>query len=137
MVDDILLAKAASIERCLRRIEEEYRGREAGLESDWTRQDSIVLNLQRACEAAIDIAMHLVRERALGLPTESRDAFRFIRDAGIITEALSKRMESMVGFRNIAVHEYQSMRLDVVRHILDERLGDFTDFLASVMPRSR
>jgi len=68
MVDDILLNKTAIIERCLKRIEEEYVGHEGELESDFTRQDSIVLNLQRACEAAIDAAMHLVRVHRLGVP---------------------------------------------------------------------
>ena len=53
MVDDILLNKVAIIERCLARLEQEYRGHENELETDLTRQDSIILNLQRCCEAAI------------------------------------------------------------------------------------
>lgn len=59
MADDVLLNKAAIIERCLQRIHEEYSGHESALETDYTRQDAIVLNLQRACEAAIDLAMHV------------------------------------------------------------------------------
>jgi len=43
------------------------------LETYITRQDSIILNLQRACEASIDAAMHLVRVKRLGIPQESRD----------------------------------------------------------------
>jgi len=43
------------------------------LETSFTRQDSIILNLQRACEASIDAAMHLVRVRRMGIPQESRD----------------------------------------------------------------
>ncbi len=27
---------------------------------DFTKQDSIILNIQRACEASIDLAMHIV-----------------------------------------------------------------------------
>ena len=57
MADDALLNKAASIERCLKRIQEEYAG--APLETSQTRQDALVLNLLRACETAIDMAMHL------------------------------------------------------------------------------
>ena len=68
MVDDVLLNKVAIIERCLERLEQEYRGHENELEDDLTRQDSIILNLQRCCEAAIDLAMHEVRVHRLGLP---------------------------------------------------------------------
>lgn len=74
MADDVVLNKAAIIERCIARVREEYAGDEQNLVANITRQDSIVLNLQRACEAAIDLAMHLVRERHLGIPQETRDA---------------------------------------------------------------
>ena len=74
-MDEVLLGKSSIIERCLRRIAEEYNDHEAELATNFTRQDAIVLNLQRACEACIDGAMHLVRINKLGIPTESRQAF--------------------------------------------------------------
>lgn len=58
MLDDVLLNKVATVERCLARVRDEYRGHEAELETNLTRQDAIVLNLRRACEACIDLAMH-------------------------------------------------------------------------------
>ena len=60
MGNDVLINKAAIIERCLARVEEEYAGHENELEKNFTRQDSIILNIQRACEATIDAAMHIV-----------------------------------------------------------------------------
>lgn len=128
MVDDILLNKVAIVERCLVRIHEEYAGREDELVSNPTRQDSIVLNLQRACEASIDLAMHWVRRRRLGLPQDSRDAFVMLEEAGCIAVDLSERMQAMVGFRNVAVHNYQKLQLDIVRSILANRLDDFLRF---------
>lgn len=128
MASDVLLNKVAIIERCLARIDEEYQGHEVELETDFTRQDSIILNLQRACEAAIDAAMHLVRIKKLGLPQDSREAFDFLLAAGIIDPTLCERLKAMVGFRNVAVHDYRKLNLDVVRHILENRLGDFSAF---------
>ncbi|NOX92197.1 MAG: DUF86 domain-containing protein, partial [Gammaproteobacteria bacterium] len=125
MVDDVLLNKAASIERCLGRVVDEYAGHEDELETDYARQDSIVFNLQRACEAAIDAAMHQVRIKGLGIPQESRDAFRMLEAAGLLSAELSSHMQAMVGFRNVAVHDYQKLNLAIVRAILGERLDDF------------
>ncbi len=125
MADDVLLNKAASIERCLKRIDEEYRGHENEFEKNFTRQDSIILNLLRACEASIDLAMHLVRSRRLGLPQESREAFTLLEQSGLLDEALAARMKAMVGFRNIAVPDYQKLNLDVVKSILEKHLNDF------------
>jgi len=130
---DVLLNKVAIIERCLGRIDAEYLGHEEELETNYTRQDSIILNLQRACEAAIDAAMHLVRVRRLGIPQETREAFDMLSEAGIISGCLRDRLKAMVGFRTIAVHDYRNLNLEVVRNILDTRLGDFRDFGEAVL----
>ena len=53
MADDVVVNKAAIIERCIARVREVYAGNDHNLFDDVTRQDSIILNLQRACEAAI------------------------------------------------------------------------------------
>ncbi len=128
MVDDVLLNKAASIERAVRRVQEEYAGDDRNLLSNQTRQDAIILNLQRACETSIDAAMHLVRVHRLGVPQETREAFALLESAGILDAALAARLRNMVGFRNVAIHEYQKLNLDIVRRIVVEHLGDFLAF---------
>lgn len=123
-MDEVLLGKAAIIERCLKRIAEDYVGHEAELETNFTRQDALVLNVQRACEATIDAAMHLVRIHRLGIPTESRQAFEMLIKTGRLDAELGRRLIAMVGFRNIAVHAYQDIDIGILRHILAEGVGD-------------
>ena len=128
MADDVSLNKAAIIERCTARVREEYAGDDTRLMSDQTRQDSIILNLQRACEAAIDLAMHHVRRHRLGVPQESRDAFAMLAQAGKLDPALAEKMAKMVGFRNVAVHDYRALNLAIVKAIITEHLDDFRAF---------
>lgn len=128
MADDVLLNKAAAIERAVGRARQEYAGDDANLLQNQTRQDAIILNLQRACESSIDAAMHLVRVHRLGVPQETREAFDLLERAGHIDPSLATRLRKMVGFRNVAVHDYQKLNLDVVRSILVERLDDFLEF---------
>ena len=123
--DDVLLNKVAVVERCLLRIETEYFGYEDEFETNYTRQDSIILNLQRACEASIDIAMHLVRIHKLGIPQESREVFDMLTENGMLETSLRDHLKAMVGFRNIAVHDYRKLNLDIVRNVVENRLGDF------------
>lgn len=132
MRDDVAIAKADTIRRCLRRVAEEYRGDPARL-TDFTVQDSIVLNLQRACEAAIDLAMHAVAVRRLGVPQDARNAFALLAAAGVLSTETETRMKRMVGFRNIAVRDYRSLEVPVLAGILRHRLGDFEEFLRAVM----
>jgi Uncharacterized conserved protein len=133
-MNDVILNKAAIIERCVKRIREVYDHDPANL-SDLTKQDSIILNIQRACEASIDIAMHIVSERKLGIPRSSRDAFKMLQEAGILDADLANRLMSMVGFRNIAVHDYQSLNLDILKAILDRHIDDFKRFTQIVLTR--
>ena len=86
------------------------------------------MNLQRACEAAIDGAIHLVRVKRLGLPQDSREAFTLVERDGLMTPDLASRMRAMVGFRNVAVHDYGSLNLDIVRAIVEQRLDDLRAF---------
>lgn len=127
-MDDILLNKVATIDRCLCRIREEYIGAEAELETSFTRQDAIILNLLRAAEASIDAAMHVVRLRKLGIPQQSREAFTLLEANHLLSAEASKKMQSMVGFRNIAVHNYQQISLPILRAILEKHLVDFENF---------
>lgn len=128
MPDSIIINKVASVERCVERILEDYSGHEVELETNFMRQDAILLNLQRACEQSIDIANHLVRLQGLGAPQSTRDAFVQLEKAGVIDAALSSRLAHMVGFRNIAVHEYCKIDLNIVRAIIEKHLDDFREF---------
>ncbi|AKS38137.1 hypothetical protein NP92_06160 [Anoxybacillus gonensis] len=132
MMNDVILNKVSVIERCMKRIHEEYENNPKHLEN-YTKQDSIVLNLQRACEASIDLAMHVVAQKKLGLPQTSRDAFALLEQHGIISSSLSQKMKAMVGFRNIAVHDYQELNLTILQKILDNHLTDFTEFTKAIV----
>lgn len=131
MVRDVYLNKVEIIERCLYRVREVYEDTPETL-YDYTKQDSIVLNLQRAIEASIDLAMHMVSELRLGIPQNSRDAFEVLASNGYISEALLKNMSAMVGFRNIAVHNYQKVNIDILQQVIEHHLDDFKTLISSV-----
>lgn len=123
MPDDVSLNKLAIIDRCLRRVAEEYQGDPARLEN-FTIQDSVILNVQRACEAAIDMAMHVIAVRRLGIPQDARSAFDILAVERLIERPLADRMKAMVGFRNIAVHDYQQLQIAILKRVIEERLED-------------
>jgi len=129
---DVVLNRVATIERCLARIRSEYRDDPGRLE-DYTIQDAVILNLVRACEASIDLAMHVVSKRRLGLPQESKEGFSLMVRAGILERDVGERLQRMVGFRNVAVHEYQEIDQEILAGILREHLGDFEAFCRSVL----
>lgn len=131
-MNDVILNKITTIERCVNRIHEVYEGNPENLK-DFTKQDSIILNIQRACEASIDLAMHIVSERKLGVPKASREGFKLLQEAHIIDSSLAKTLMNMVGFRNIAVHDYQALKVDILEAILDKHIDNFKQFTKVVL----
>jgi uncharacterized protein YutE (UPF0331/DUF86 family) len=132
MKNDVILNKISVIERCKKRILDVYDQKTENLQ-DYTKQDSIILNIQRACEACIDLAMHIVAQERLGLPQTSRDSFDMLESSSIIDKEIAKRLKAMVGFRNIAVHDYQTINLSILEQIVEKHLDDFTDFTKQIL----
>ena len=136
MADDILINKTATIERCVRRAREEYAAAGANFATDYSHQDAAILNIQRACEAALDIAHHLIRARKLGIPQSARDAFELLAQASLIDAPLAEAMKKMVGFRNIAVHDYQSLLLPITVNIIQSHLDEFLQYTATLIKQT-
>lgn len=133
MADDVLLNKAATIERCVARAREEYSKNPTTFENDQTRQDAAILNLQRACEAAIDAGNRLIRVKHLGLPQSARDVFDILAKAQLIDAELAAVMKQMTGFRNIAVHDYQAVQIPIVIAIIDKHTDDLLGYANRVI----
>ncbi|MBU3106305.1 type VII toxin-antitoxin system HepT family RNase toxin [Clostridium gasigenes] len=131
MVNDVLYNKISIIENCLIRIKEVYDNNPKNLD-DYTKQDSIILNIQRAVEACIDISMHIVSKQKLGIPQSSRDAFEVMNHNGLLSNELLKNIKGMIGFRNIAVHNYQKLNLDIIQKVIENHLVDFEKFITEV-----
>lgn len=133
MQNEIIYNKIETIKNCLKRVREEYARSPNDFMSDHTLQDVVVLNLQRAVQAALDLAAHIVRQKGLKLPKESKDLFIGLYEGKIISEIVRDKMIKMVGFRNIAVHEYKKLDMNVVKSIVQSHLGDFELFVKEVL----
>lgn len=135
-MNDILINKMATIQRCLKRINEEFDIKNEQSEDtfrlNFTKQDSVVLNLQRACEASIDIANHLIKARNLGVPQSARDSFQQLAQDQCILTSTAESLKKMVGLRNIAVHDYQALNLDIVIAVVKYHLQDFELFCSEI-----
>ncbi len=135
MVDNVLLNKAATIERCVTRAKDEYHKDPASFAIDFTRQDAAVLNIQRACEACLDMGHAVIRRDRLGIPQSARDVFALLAQAGRIAPDLATVLQRMVGYRNIAVHDYQTLQLPITVAVIERHLGDFLAFSHAILRR--
>ncbi|MES2677527.1 MAG: DUF86 domain-containing protein [Pseudomonadota bacterium] len=128
MVDDIIVNKIFSIQKCSKRAKEEYQNNQASFSKNFSAQDSAILNILRACEQAIDLANHLVRINNFGIPNNSADGFKMLAENGLIDYDLYRKLVKMTGFRNIAIHQYQEINLEIVISVINKNLNDLLEF---------
>jgi uncharacterized protein YutE (UPF0331/DUF86 family) len=133
MVDDVILNKVASMERCIKRIHEEAPHGYSDIADNYTKQDAVILNIQRLCELSIDLASYIVKQKQLGMPQGRRDLFNLLVKAKMVDEKLAEHLQNMVGFRNIAVHEYQQLNADILSAILQHHIQDFQRFAETML----
>jgi uncharacterized protein YutE (UPF0331/DUF86 family) len=124
--DDVVRNKSAIIERSLRRMKEEYAA-DPGL-TNYTHIDAMILNIERACQAAIDLSMHIVSVHHAGVPQNSADAFLLLERAKFIGNSTTRAMVAMTGFRNVAIHEYQDLEMEVLRSIAEREWKGLVEF---------
>ena len=136
MADDVLINKAAVIERCVARVREEYNSNPANFANfatDFTRQDAAIFNIQRACEATLDMGQHLIRREKLGAPQSARDIFTLLAQKDWISTSLADGLKRMVGFHNIAVHDYQTLQLAITVYIIQHHLDKFLQYSKALL----
>lgn len=128
MIDkDIVYEKVNRIQNCLQRIFSTVKGDLSRLDA-FDIQDIVTLNLQRAVQLVIDLAAHVVRGRSLGMPQTLKENFHILWQNNLIDAALKEKLEHMVGFRNIAVHDYESINPQILKSIVQNHLKDIEEF---------
>jgi uncharacterized protein YutE (UPF0331/DUF86 family) len=132
-MNDTIINKIQSIERCIERAREIYTKNEKDFLIDFDAQDAAVLNVIRACDLAIDLANHLIKLYKMGIPTSSSESFELLMQKHVIPLDLAESLTRMISFRNITVHEYKKINYDIVVRVITEKLNDLILFIEFVM----
>jgi uncharacterized protein YutE (UPF0331/DUF86 family) len=85
---DVVLAKVAAIERCLKRISQVRSGERRRVLLPVDVEDIVAVNLQRAAQAAIDLALHVAASEGYGLPDDLAEGFILLEKNGVIDSDL-------------------------------------------------
>lgn len=134
MTDAPLVAKRlALIETCVAELR-----RDAQLDrlaTDVRERRFIEHTLQIAIQAALDVASHVASDERLGEPATNRELFDLLARHGWIGRETADTLRRMVGFRNVLVHGYDDVDLQVVADVVTNRLDDLLAFAQAIRSR--
>ena len=124
--------KLESLRRCVRRIEDKRPAAAEVLVADPDLQDIITLNLTRAVQLCVDIATHIIAESEVHAPCSMAATVDALAELGVLKQNTAENLKKAVGFRNIAVHNYQAIDWQIVFDISRRYLDDFRVFAREV-----
>ncbi|QSH91316.1 DUF86 domain-containing protein [Treponema medium] len=124
--------KLLSLNRCLERIKLHVPVNVEALQSDFDTQDIICLNIQRAVQISVDIAAHILAEQLHEQTPTMAETFLALSRHGLLDSQLASRLAKAVGFRNIAIHEYNTLDMNILYSIITKEIGCFYEFSDAV-----
>lgn len=137
MDNELIEQKLESLRRCLQRIQEKCPSSAEVLARDIDLQDIVSINLTRAIQLCVDIGAHLIANKDTPPPNTMGQIFDMLAELGVINTELATRMKKAVGFRNIAVHNYEAINWQIVHAIATSHLNDFKGFAQAVVSHLR
>jgi uncharacterized protein YutE (UPF0331/DUF86 family) len=132
---EVVEQKLESLRRCLRRIELKCPTDADTLVADIDLQDILSLNLSRAVQISVDIGTHVIAGMEVPPPDTMGQTFDLLAQAGVLNNELANNLKKAVGFRNIAVHNYESINWNIVHSIVKYHLKDFSEFARAIAMR--
>lgn len=130
---DLIEQKLESLRRCLQRVQAKCPTAPETLALDIDLQDIVSLNLSRAVQLSVDIGAHLIAGMSVPPPGTMGQTFDLLAQQQVIEDALAQRLKKAVGFRNVAVHNYEAINWHIVHAIVTNHLGEFADFAKAVI----
>ena len=133
MLPDVIISKISIVENCLSRIGQAEQMKSDGNLEESMALDFIVLNLQRLIQAVIDMADYIISEKEYRTPNSYKMSFNILAEQDWISRETEVKMTKMVGFRNVAVHDYREINHEIVKAIARDHLDDFKEFISSIV----
>jgi uncharacterized protein YutE (UPF0331/DUF86 family) len=134
MVDKtLILRKLAELDQYLRQVKEYARISVDDYQSSWKTQRIIERTLQMMIETCVDIAGHIISDKAFRTPVSYSDTFKVLNENGVLPKDLFAKMDRMAKFRNVVVHHYDAIDAEIVVGILKRDLDDFSGFQVAVV----
>jgi uncharacterized protein YutE (UPF0331/DUF86 family) len=134
LVDKLLIGrKLAQIDTYLKQIGDFSRISLNRYKIDWKTQRIVERTLHILIEACVDIANHIISDQEMRLPTGYADTFKVLMENKVIGKNLCGTLEKMARFRNVVVHQYETIDPTIVVSILHRDLRDFEKYKKSII----
>lgn len=130
--DDVVLARhLEALDSALTRLRRFSSLTPEALRADLDVQWLVEHGLRLCCQNVLDIATHLTASAGAVAP-DYRGAIDGLAQLSVLPADFAAGLRGLAGFRNVLVHGYLDVDLDIVHDVLSRRLDDFARFAVLV-----
>ena len=130
---DVIMAKLSKLKQYLNYLRELRRSSFEDFMGDFKITGAVERYLQVSIECMIDVGNEVISSLQLQRPERYRDIPYILARSGVISERFADTMASMIGFRNLLVHDYAAINLKLVYEFLQTKLTDFEEFIRQIV----
>lgn len=94
--------------------------------------NSVAYAIHTVIQAAVDIATHIESDENWELPSHASQSFKILERHGVISNETSEDMQQAVKLRNVIVHQYDDLHLDVIEDVVKTKLDCFLRFTKEI-----
>ena len=131
-MNEVIEKRIRVFKESVRKLKEIYEKGKTQFMEDWTLQDSALRNFQVSIEALADIGNHLISEKNWDRPSGYQEIVKVLNERGSIPDDFFEIASSIMGFRNIIVHEYLYLDMEKVFENVS-RIKDLEKFLKHLL----
>ena len=119
--------KLKELEKYIKNLQKHEGADKADLENNMDKMWAIERGLQLSIQVILDLGNHIISDEGISVDNYS-EIFTELAKLDIIPEDYAARIKGMAGFRNILVHKYAEVDLDIILEVLNNNLDDFKKF---------
>jgi uncharacterized protein YutE (UPF0331/DUF86 family) len=120
--------KLSHLKKCVDFLSSKARVSREELEEDYELRSAIERNFQIAIESALDVGEIIISFKGFEKPEDYRSVILILGKNGVLPNDFAKEFSFSAGFRNILVHMYEDVDIDMLHDFLKNKLGDFDEF---------
>ncbi len=120
----VVISKLKELNNYLKQLRKHEGTSKKEFEDDLDKLWSVERGLQLCIQIVLDIGTYILSEEGVVIDNYS-DIFKELVKLDVIPEDFAKDIRGMAGFRNILVHEYADVDIDIIVKTLNNSLNDF------------
>lgn len=102
------------------------------LRDDNLKYHTVERLFQLVVDIMVDINVHILKEGNFGAIDDLESTFKLLGESGVLDNDFAKKIAPIVGARNMIVHRYEKLDMNIFLNNLKNNFSDFKKYISQI-----